>query len=293
MIDDEEQEERDAIETERQRVNLQRNIAYTWIARIGIVTGVCVSIMAIVLTFVTIWYIIPAAKEFKESNEQAAKNYREFIPDLKETFKEKNKAFDDTMVNVRDTTANSKEVLAEVHGLVVDTRQRYAPTFFKSMNGLSTTSIKEIEKTGIELRSLIKNGNERVFGDAGLMIALTDTTTRAGDMVSNQDKVLQAIGGEATGLVSELRQLVASDEWKEMRAQLLETSKNVNNLSKHTDETVIESRDIVRLVKTYIETYAPGILASLEKISKETSKYQKLALLANIFRLLAIGLGAL
>jgi hypothetical protein len=61
----------------------------------------------------------------------------------------------------------------------------------------------------------------------------------------------------------------------------------------HTDETVIEGRDILKTVKEYLQKYAPGILASLEKISKETSRFQKAGLLANIFRLLAIGLGAL
>ncbi len=293
MIDEKEQEDRDSIETERQRDNLRRNKAYTWLARFGLVAAACVSIMCIVMTFVTIWYGIPAAKEIKEANAQAATNYRQVIPDLKDAFIEKNKQFDETMVNVNNASKKTDSILEEVHGLAVDARQRYAPTFFRSMNGLSTASIKEIEETGKELRLLIKNGNNRVFGDAGLMVALTDTTTRAGEMVSNQDKVLQALGAESAGLVSELRQLVASDEWKELRAQLLETSKNVNSLSKHTDETVVESRDIMRLVRTYIEKYAPGILSSLEKISKETSKYQKLALLANIFRLLAIGLGAL
>jgi hypothetical protein len=41
------------------------------------------------------------------------------------------------------------------------------------------------------------------------------------------------------------------------------------------------------------EDIETAILTSLEKISKETSRYQKAALLANIFHLLAIGLSAL
>lgn len=293
MIDEQEQEKRDSTETRKQETILVRNIAYTWLAWLGVATMVCICVMALVIIFVTVRYVVPAAKEAKEANEQMAKNYRQFIPDLTESFKGKSKQFDDTMVNVNNASKKTDLILDEVHGLAVDARQKYAPTFFDSMNTISKTSVKEIEKTGNDLRTLIKDGNKRVFGDAGLMVALTDTTTKAGTMVSNQDLVLQALGAEATGTIAELRQLVASDEWKEMRNQLLEISKNVNNLSKHTDETVIESRDIMRLVRTYIEKYAPGILASIEKISKETSKYQKLALLANIFRLLAIGLGAL
>jgi hypothetical protein len=42
--------------------------------------------------------------------------------------------------------------------------------------------------------------------------------------------------------------------------------------------------DILKTVKEYLQKYAPGILASLEKISQDTSRYQEAISLANIFR---------
>jgi hypothetical protein len=149
------------------------------------------------------------------------------------------------------------------------------------------------------LSVLMLDTNNRLIGEAGLFAALTDTTRRGGEMINNQDRVLQALVtagtttiDEVKAMLSELRGIVASDEWKQIRSEVLSSMRNVTALTKHTDETVIEGRDILKSVKEYLQKYAPGILAYLEKIS-ETSRYQKAALPTNIFRLLAIGLGTL
>jgi hypothetical protein len=146
----------------------------------------------------------------------------------------------------------------------------------------------------------IAHFDNRFNGENGLLAALTDTTKRGGEMISNEDRVLQGLASEGKAVLEELREIVKSDEWKQIRGEMLKSMQNAslltghaNEIAVHTDETAIEARDIAKLIKEYVERYAPGILAALEKISKETSKYQKAALLANIFRLLAIGLGAL
>jgi hypothetical protein len=285
-------EEREDIETGKQRTILHRNIGYTWLTWIAVVALSAITATSLFISFVVFWYGIPAAKEFKEAQSQTSNTYRNFLPDLTRRLEEKDKKIDAILTNTESITGDSArttKVIAE-----------NAPKLFESFSDLSKAGVSEIRSIGNETRSFIKNGNQSLFGEQGLFVALTDTTKRGGDMISNQDKSLQALASEGKATIAELREIAKSDEWKQIRGEMLKSMQNTASLTKHaddiaihTDETVIEGRDLIKLLKEYMKTYAPGILASLEKISQEASKLQKATLLANIFRLLAIGLGAL
>lgn len=291
-MDDRELEEREDIETGKQRTILHRERAYTWLVWLAVGCAITFTITCVIICFVTIRYGVPAAKEIKESNEQMAAGYRTAVPEFMKRLDEKDRKIDAILSNVETITGNSAKASEEI--------ATNSPKAFQSLGDLTRAGVAEIHRIGKETHSFISDTNRSLNGEQGIFAALTDTTTRAGVMISNQDTALQALVtagtttvDEGKALLSELRAIVASDEWKQIRGEVLSSIRNVTSLTKHTAETVIEGRDILKTVKEYLQKYAPGILASLEKISKESSRYQKAALLANIFRLLAIGLGAL
>lgn len=159
----------------------------------------------------------------------------------------------------------------------------------------------------LELRALLRSGNvmlvdvNRAVSAPGgvlpqtamLLAQLTDTTRRAGELVSNQDVVLQALVSEGAATLKELREIVESDEWAQIRSEMLASAKNIASTTARVDETSVEIRDLAKAVKETFQKYAPGLLETLEKIARTSSRFQKATLLANIFRILAIGLGAL
>ncbi|MBI3654101.1 MAG: hypothetical protein HY231_23975 [Acidobacteria bacterium] len=222
------------------------------------------------------------------------------------------------LINSAQNIGDSATLNANAYGLVADTtsdlmKRNIAPAVDRIASRVDSTMVRFERKLDLiepllialtnnsnNLSILMLDTNRNLNSEAGWFAALTDTTKRGGTMISNQDQALQGLASEGKATLAELREIVTSDEWKQLRGELLASMKNITSLSHHadgiathTDETIIEGRDILKRVKGYLETYAPGILASLEKISKATSKYQKATLLANIFRLIAIGIGAL
>lgn len=146
--------------------------------------------------------------------------------------------------------------------------------------------IRSLQENTASLNRLTINLDDRINGNAGLLVAstdlvrsLTETSNKFGLSISTLDSVLRTVADKANMSLDEVYSLISSPEWKLALQGIAATSTNLASTSAKVDATTEQIR--LAMLK------APSIAESLEKIAKTSSRYQRAVLITGIVSTLA------
>jgi hypothetical protein len=131
----------------------------------------------------------------------------------------------------------------------------------------------------VDLRALVKDSNQRLNGDGGLMAEITVSVAAVRLPVERISPKLELLASEGLISLQKVNDLLAADEWKKLLAEATRATGNAADITANLDN-----------LTATIAKEAPTLFDMLERFARTSNKYQAVLLLARIFSYLALPL---
>ena len=138
-------------------------------------------------------------------------------------------------------------------------------------------TLDSLDKTTIELQGAVKSANALISNadreiNANLLPSLSETAKTLGVSIASVSKGIQTITDKSGMTIDEINSLISDPQW-------LGILKNIETTTAHINTIAVNMRNA--------SDQMPSIAASVEKIAKTSSKYQKLLLFAQLLATIA------
>ncbi|MGA9771446.1 MAG: hypothetical protein WBV94_20605 [Blastocatellia bacterium] len=256
----------------------------TWAGYATFANKVLLGLLLIVLLISLIFYGIPALDKGYDSSEATASG----MGKLAEYIEKAGPELLSAAQNVNTTSGNVSEGSEQFKRFMTVLTQKF-PELFADIHKMTVSAREGIDRTTKGASGMMWQGeqtiaqlNNRLNGDFGLIVGLTQLT---GDLRTNVNTATTAatrLINEGTTTVSELRAFLLNPEWAQARSQVIA-------LLTHADQLTVQAVGVAtdtHTITTKLAEKAPAFFALLEKVMKTSAGYQKPILILTLLSLL-------